>query len=339
MRCRAALAVIVVVAAMMVGGTTHADAAPALSGRGPIPTVVTTVPRVAGVTFLVAGRSYTTNARGEVTMPLDPDIPLFEQVAAREAKLGPNVRGRFGRWYGRVLSKNVRATIGFRYRIRLAFTGPPGAELGDGAIGEVRLKSSTGQVLTLDRARVGRPLWLDGTRVVALGGGLETKDIEYSISSVDIRGANVVNRGEQRFAPRLHRTFRIRTLWYRVAFSSRDLLFGTPIGSSVVLTYPDGSQDTIAFGDNAEAVVEALPRGAYTVSVNGPGTSFERPVSLSKDQTVDLEMLSHLDVALVLGLLTSGALGLLYIGRGRAWRRRRAAANPAPKVAVEPEQP
>jgi hypothetical protein len=291
-------------------------------GSGPVSTVVTTVPPVAGVTFVVGGSRYTSGQGGRVVLPLQPDVPLFEQVQVGETRLGPGVRASFGRWYGRVRSNNVKATLSLHYRIRLVLTGPPGADLGPGSISLVRLKSSTGQAITIRGDALSEPLWVAGTRVVALGGGLETKDTEYSVASVRVRGAQAVNRGEQRFVPRTTRVFRIATLWYQVRFTSRDFLFNTPIGSALILTYPDGSADRIPFAHDAEVTLRAIPRGKYAVKVNGPGASFTRPFSLSKDQTVDLDVLSYVDVAVFLATLVAVALGLLLLGRGRGLLRR-----------------
>jgi hypothetical protein len=302
------------------GGSTRSGGQ--ASGAGPVATVVSTVPPVSGVTFIVGRRTFRTDRNGRVTLPLRPDIPFRLQVDTPDVQIARDVRTHVGKWYGTVKSKNVKATIHFRYRIGLAFDAPRGADLRNGAISLVRLTSSTGQVLKIEGDAVNQDVWVDGTRVVSLGGGLETKDVQYSVASVEIRGANVVNRGAQRFTPSRERVFRIETLWHKVHFSSRDLLFGSPIGSAVILTYPDGSRDHIAFADNAEITVEALPRGKYTVSVEGPGTSFTRPLTLSKDQTVDLQMLSYLDLAVVFGLLVLVAGGLLLFGRGRSRLRR-----------------
>ena len=90
----------------------------------------------------------------------------------------------------------------------------------------------------------------------------------------------------------------------------------------MILTYPDGSHERIPFAVNAEVTVAALPRGNYKVSVEGAGTSFTRPLTLSKNQSVDLQMLSYLDVAVVFGALVLVAGGLLVFGRRRRWLHR-----------------
>ncbi len=67
--------------------------------------------------------------------------------------------------------------------------------------------------------------------------------------------------------------------------------------------------------------------------VSGGGTSFRRPVSISKDQTLDLAVLSYLDIAMIGGTLLLTALSLLLLGRRRhvkaAFARHRRTRRPA----------
>ena len=56
------------------------------------------------------------------------------------------------------------------------------------------------------------------------------------------------------------------------------------------------------------------------MAVKGPGISLTRPVSMSRDQVVDLKVVSYLDVALVLGVVVLAAVLLLWIGRRRSVR-------------------
>ena len=51
------------------------------------------------------------------------------------------------------------------------------------------------------------------------------------------------------------------------------------------------------------------------MSVDGLGISSSRPVALSRDQEVDLKVISWLDIAVVLLGLASIALALLFLRR------------------------
>jgi hypothetical protein len=57
------------------------------------------------------------------------------------------------------------------------------------------------------------------------------------------------------------------------------------------------------------------------VRVEASGYSADRPVWLSGDQAVDLQVVSPIDMAVVLGGLASVAIGLLLIGRPTLRRR------------------
>ena len=161
------------------------------------------------------------------------------------------------------------------------------------------------------------PRWLQGSRVVRRWDGLEEIEVLHSVESVTVGGSNVVNRGEQRFLLSKDREWQIQLLLYSAQFSVRDALFRFPVGSAIHLEYPDGRSERLPLESGGELMLESLPRGEYHVSVDGPGISFSRPVALSRDQEVRLELISYLDIAVVFLLVASVALGLLFMGRPR----------------------
>ena len=103
----------------------------------------------------------------------------------------------------------------------------------------------------------------------------------------------------------------------RMTVEVRDALLGFPIGSVVRLEYPNGRVKRYALGRGAELAVGSLPLGNYRVSVEALGISSSRPVALWGDRRVGLEVMSWLDVAIVVLGLGSIALGLLYVRRPR----------------------
>ena len=82
--------------------------------------------------------------------------------------------------------------------------------------------------------------------------------------------------------------------------------------------------------------MESLPRGDYRVSVDALGISSSRPIALSGDQKVRLQVISWLDVAIVLLGLPSIALALLYVRRPR---RAAALAAVLMVLAIAPSAP
>jgi hypothetical protein len=174
------------------------------------------------------------------------------------------------------------------------------------------LTSSTGVRETFSDSE---PKWLPGGRAVRRSTGLEETKILYSVDTVTVRGSNVVNSKQQRFYPSESRDWQIQLSLYAARFTARDALFRFPIGSGIQLEYPDGHTEQVPFESSGETTVTSLPRGTYHVKVDGPGLSFSRPIVLSRDQELQLEVISYYDMAAVSVLLTSIVLGLLFIGR------------------------
>jgi hypothetical protein len=129
-----------------------------------------------------------------------------------------------------------------------------------------------------------------------------------------------VHRAQWRFRPLSTRRLKVPLLLYALRFTSADALFGKPIGTAVLLTHPDGRTTRLPLHDGV-AEAAGLPRGAYRVRVEARGYSFEHPVALSRNQLVDMQVISLLDVAVVGGALGAIALALLLIGRPRLRRR------------------
>jgi hypothetical protein len=162
----------------------------------------------------------------------------------------------------------------------------------------------------------GEARWLQVSRVVPkLGGHLRSKSLQYTVQKVLVKGSNVVNVGQQRFRPAKTPVIPMQLLLYSARFKTSDAFFGFPIGSAVRIKYPSGRVERLKLGKNGELLVPSLPRSNYKVSVDGPGFSFERPVSLSRNQEINLEVLSYLDVALALFVMAAFALGLPLIRR------------------------
>ena len=156
---------------------------------------------------------------------------------------------------------------------------------------------------------------LKASRVVRYGGGLVSKPIEWSLESVMVDGANVVTRSRRRFDPsELRGPMLIDLLFFRAHFTSKDALFGSPVGAAVLLTNPRGETTRYPLKDG-ELTLPAMPRGDYTVAVETSGMAPPRPVALSRNQEVELKVITHLDMALVGGVLAVIAIGLLVARR------------------------
>ena len=150
--------------------------------------------------------------------------------------------------------------------------------------------------------------------------------VEYRIQEVGVRGSNVVDRGRLHFLPDGElSTWSIPLLLYSLTINAQDALFGTPLGSSVRLQYPNDTVESVPLDTRSSATISSLPRGTYRAVVERPaGFGVATPIVLSREQTVRVPVISYLDVAFVIGsgLLIAVAL-VLFGGRpiGRMGRR------------------
>lgn len=278
------------------------------------PTVkVETVPALPGLSFELDGNRATTGKDGKTAVKFDPKLGTNRHPNATDkVDLSDGVRADFSRWYIPTPSRSFTATYDVYYRIALTFVDLAGHPVDPKRIGPVTLKSSTGAVTTLDKPG---EFWVQGSRVVPLSGGLESKDIYYSIQSVDVGGANVVNRSQQKFVPSKGRAWKVSLLFYSAEIHAKDALFGFPMGSGILLQYPDKHVQHFDFGSNASLALTSMPRGDYGVTVVGPGLSFTQPLALSRDQDISLNFLSYLDLVVAFLVVVGFAFVLIAIGR------------------------
>jgi hypothetical protein len=140
--------------------------------------------------------------------------------------------------------------------------------------------------------------------------------VNYTVQRVDVDGSNVVQVNEQRFEPSRKTTVVIPLQLHSVHFSTRDMLFGNPVGQAVWLKYPDGHRFKVPLDADGKATVENLARGRYTVQVDAPGLAFERPLVVSRNQYVELQHVSNLDIA-VAACAVAALMLILYLVRVR----------------------
>jgi phospholipase C len=279
-------------------------------------TTIQTVPAVPGMRFAVDGHRFKADRDGRAHLPRGARGE-GGSLRALDTEIAPGVRATFDRWYrGRRI-----AAINLYHRVRATFVDQSGNAVDPRAISSVTLRGSDGgrHVLAGKRA-----LWLQGNRVVPESKGKRSTALHYAVEKVLVAGANVVHRGQQRVTPAAGRTIQLRLLLFAVRVKVRDALLGFPIGSDIRLRYPDGRERREALGPSADLTLKSLPRGDYRVSVDALGMSSSRPVALSRDQEVNLRVISWLDFAVVVLGLASIALALLFVRRPAAVRGRAA---------------
>lgn len=239
----------------------------------------------------------------------------------------PAIRAEFSRWADNVYESSreiefrngalYQAGFELHYEVSYQFTDLQGVPISPDEITSITIKNSIGEHITRETHEA---LWLQGGRVTRRVGGLEETRLLYSIEEVVVEGTNVVNQSQLSFFPAETRSWTLPLLYYSMTFSSVDALFGFPIGESIEAVSPAGNARIVPLDDTGQAALPHLPRGEYQVRVLGAGYSPSTPVMLSRDQAVQLKVISIWDGAFVGGLGLSVALGLLAVGR---WRSRK----------------
>jgi hypothetical protein len=99
-------------------------------------------------------------------------------------------------------------------------------------------------------------------------------------------------------------------------------MFHFPIGSGIALTYPDGHIEKFLFDlPGSEIKIFSLPRGSYSATViTRGGSAPPTPIHISRDQSVELLVLSFPDMGVMFGLPLIFALTLFFIGRPRLFQ-------------------
>lgn len=277
---------------------------------------VETVPQLRGIPIVFDGRVYRTSHGGRVVLPATTRS-VRGRLSVRDVQLPGRIKATFARWYGNLdrPSNLIRAALDIHYPVRWRFMDLQKLPIRFGRVTSISFKSSHGHMHKFEQEDFGRRHWFQGSRVISTPEGPRSKDLYYTVEKVIVDGTNVVNRAQQRFEPAKRRDIALRLLFYSAHFSANDALFKFPIGRGVKLTFPNGMVKRYAFGPGAKLTIDRLPRGQYWVVVEGPGMSFLRPLSLSKNQTMPLEVLSWIDIGFVIGVLFAIAIGLLFVGR------------------------
>jgi hypothetical protein len=295
---------------------------------------VQVVPAMAGVAFTLDGRGFRSGPDGLASITV-------QGVATRRLTVGvppprPGLRYQFQRWTGgyggdefdtsrsvRMGGRVTRLVAGFTEvcLVRWSFVDTQGDPVPGGTVESVVLKDDSG-------GRYQKPgdgaHWLPASQTVRDNlNRVTTRPLDYSVEEVLVNGANAVFRSQQRFRPAPYATWPISLRFYEMQISAHDAVFGFPAGSAVQLRSPDGQVQRLDLDERSRASSGRLARGDYQLKVQGPGISWWVPVSLSRDQEVELISLSWLDLSVAALLAALLLVGLPVLG-GRLRGRRRA---------------
>lgn len=283
---------------------------------------VQTVPAVPGITFQMDSQQFVSGQDGSASIQIS-QVGTYRLDVLLNLYHNQSQQVEFGRWSDENYQPyhdfqipndhSIQLGLDIYHQVSMNFVDLDGLPVDPGRITSISIRSIQGDVFTL---KPGDTPWLPASRTARRQTGLEVTNLLYSIKSVAMNGSNVVNSAQQRFYAKPDDTWTISLLLYSLHVTTKDGLFASPIGQSVDITFPDGQVQNYALNGSGSLDIHTLPRGIYHVSlpdVKGLGTS--TPVALSRNQVVNLRVVTLLDIE-VIGVLAVGlALGLILYGR------------------------
>jgi hypothetical protein len=290
----------------------------------PILLTVETIPHTANVSFSLEGQTFVSDADGFAHIEINqPGTYQLDVNEGSDVQVDADTRITFSRWADSVFQPDrtvdangdVQLQAGFStsHPIGLSFMDLSGNAVDVARVTSVTLKRSDGSYRTYED---NQPQWLIATHIVRRQEGLEAAPLLYSVESVMIDGTSAVNRYQQRFYVEKRDTWQVQLLLYSARIHATDAIFGFKIGHGITLQYPDGHVEELPFGDNKDVYIGSLARGLYHVQVKGvTGMAPLTPIALSKDQEVELKVLSGLDIGMGIALGLTVALALLFYKR------------------------
>ena len=284
---------------------------------------VQTIPPLADIPFSLGGEQFKSDKDGIARFEVSRagDFPL-EVLLNPDTQVSPDTRVTFDRWQDEfqpqrtvTIDGDVSIEAGFSvsHPVSQTFVDLDKNPVEMDRIQTLTLQGTDGSKFTFDD---GQERWLRSGRIARRQSGLEATKIMYSVESVMINGSNTVNRYQQRFFVEPKSVWSIQLLLYHATFTAADAVFGFPVGTGLNIKYPDGHTEFMPFGKDNAVYIGPVPRGEYKVQVMGAsGMAPETPLALSRDQHLDLKVLSTLNIGLGGGLGMFVVFGLLLYGR------------------------
>jgi hypothetical protein len=314
----------------------------------PAPRVVdvVVVPNYAGVQFTLDGIPEVTGAGG-VAMVSDPNLSSAASAVSVPQQIlpgpdgHPDLRVSLDRVasdpnHG-VFSRRLVVELDAERAVTIQLLTPQGKPVPLSQVSSVTLSDSIGRTTKLTRAQLKGPVWLSSSRPSTVAEGVANRNITYSVKSAIIRGTNAVNSGQLRFDTRRSLTWNVPVILHSLTIVGNDLMAARPAGSSVQLTYPNGTVQVVPFGPGHRVTLTDLPRGSYGVKVKGGLLPLASTVRLSKDQTATEIVITLGDAAEIMAIVL--VVAAVIVAAGVIGRRRRRAVQQSESAEPEVAEP
>ncbi|HXR42485.1 MAG TPA: endo-1,3-alpha-glucanase family glycosylhydrolase [Acidothermaceae bacterium] len=288
--------------------------------------VFQTVPPTPGVEATADNHVAYADAAGVIRLPVDNFKGVRDRIKVPDRQVSANERVHFDHFLGDPDTgydgHAIQLGLDITRQISWTFTDLQDSPVSPERVTSMKIRSGTGEVITLTGAQLSQPLWVNAGRVKQNLGALRFQDMYWVVDSVQVEGAETVNRAQQKFFPMQKQSWPVQLMFYTIRVRATDFLFGNAAGTGVSIKWPDGSDHYFAFaGDDTSALVASVPRGSYDMKVTGLPMSFVRPAQISRDQTVTIRVATTRDFVAAGSAVVFIALALLAVGRRHTLRR------------------
>lgn len=322
----------------------YASAATTLKVQ-PATVTVQTVPAVAGVTFELNNTQFITGDDGSASIRVNK-AGVYRLQVLTDLYNDPNQRIQFGRWLEDIYlpyeditvptNGVIPAGLNIFNQVSESFIDLDGLPVPMSRITNFTVRSEQGDTFTFNN---GDPRWIPSSRITRRVNGLIQTKMLYSVLSVKLDGSNVVNASQQQFYAEPNDNWKISLLLYSLQVKVSDGLFGTPVGKSINLLYPNGQNKAFPLDRTGSVEIHGLARGNYTVQIMGAkGLGNKMPVALSRNQSADMKILTYVDVGIIGFLGFVVAIAMLIYGRRQVFlkmlRNQQQPVTPHPQNAL-----
>ncbi len=289
--------------------------------------IIETVPAVAGVVLSVDGATVTTDQQGQARAP----VADVNHVADRLQLGGPDAAGGFQVSNmrvnrlppGTVRVRHIVVALDVRRPVLLRFVDARGRPVPPSRITDVTF--TAGSITTrLHGAELSAANSMAARQATREATGWQEVPITYTLRSVHLNGGEAVFNGRQRFQAATSGLWTISLAVFTLTVTAHDALFGSQLGSRMVITSPDGSTVPMELSSELPRTTPSLVRGLYTVRVESAVLAGRASVLVSRDERIDLRVVTLWDtiafVVTALAVLAGAVLGGRRLARRRTGR-------------------
>ena len=288
----------------------------------PTQVMVQVTPPIPDVGFMMDGRKFYTNQEGLATIEINK-YGVYRLTVLDDEYDHPSQKIELGRWTEEIYrpyqdisvptKKVIQVGLNVFQIFSMDFVDLDGEKVDPSRVTEFTIRSLQGDAFVLNN---GEPRWFPASRTARRLTGLEETKLYYSILNVIVDGSNVVNQSQQRFYTSPGGNLTIELILYSLQVNAQDGLFGFPVGESLLLEFPDGRIEEFPLDAQGSVKIDSLARGTYFLRISGvKGIDNRIPVALSRDQNVNMKIITYLDIAVFGALGFIFVLGLLLYGR------------------------